>query len=332
VIHLDQKTWQQVAASVRSSLGVGDSALVRRLSEYETDMTLGAFLAAENLEPEVVYRNGRSWHALRRAAGRAVPPLAEGEGDALQGLEHLVHVDDPLRLRLLQTLCSGQVPDVEPERRSLAGLLALLLGERGGMARSANLPRLASYRALRAELSELVEVLEARSRVVPRPISPALGAEVPLALHARYQAMEILAALDHRSEAGNVYVPQTGVVPLGDRAEVLLVTLDKGSKAATPHLQYDDYAISPTLFHWESAATTRLDSKAGRRHLDDAVTHLMFVRERDEDDRGRSMAYRFLGAASPVDFEGERPIAVTFEMSDADMPVDLLVRSRAAVG
>jgi len=166
--------------------------------------------------------------------------------------------------------------------------------------------------------------------VVPAGPSASLPGNVPLHLHARYRTEEIAAAFELRSKDGVIYVPQMGVVPAGP-FDLLLVTLDKAAKKKLPHLQYRDYALSPRLFHWQSQASTTRDSNAGRRHLDGKVIPLLFVREQSKDDRGLGVPYRFLGAARRVDDAGERPISITFELLDGDIPADLLMVARAAV-
>ncbi|MFN7134455.1 MAG: DUF3427 domain-containing protein, partial [Myxococcales bacterium] len=183
---------------------------------------------------------------------------------------------------------------------------------------------------LQWELGQLVQALQARSRVLPRPPSPQLPPAVPLHLHARYLTEEVAAAFDLRSKEGLLFRPQQGVFAIGG-FDALMVTLDKKSKSAVPHLQYEDYAISPRLFHWESQASTLRDDPKGRRHLSDEVRPLLFVREINKDERGLGVAYRYLGLVRRVDDEGERPIRITWSLEEAELPADLLERSRAAV-
>ena len=183
---------------------------------------------------------------------------------------------------------------------------------------------------LRWELEQLTDSLTRRSRVLPRAASHLLSSDVPLHLHARYLTEEIAAAFDLRTAQGLLYRPQAGVIAAGD-VDLLLVTLDKSAKSAVPHLQYEDYAISPQLFHWESQARTRRDDPKGRRHLNDEVRPLLFVREVNKDERGLGVAYRYLGAVKREDDEGERPIRITWRLLEADLPADLLQRSRVAV-
>ena len=40
------------------------------------------------------------------------------------------------------------------------------------------------------------------------------------------------------------------------RTEVLFVTLDKSDKTFSPSTRYEDFALSPTRFHWQSQSTT----------------------------------------------------------------------------
>ncbi len=61
------------------------------------------------------------------------------------------------------------------------------------------------------------------------------------------------------------------------------------------------------------------------------VVPLLFVREASKDDRGLGMPYRFLGSARRVDDRGERPISITFELLDGDIPADLFMVARSAV-
>ena len=63
---------------------------------------------------------------------------------------------------------------------------------------------------------------------------------------------------------------------------------------------YRDYAISPTLFHWESQSSTTIGSRTGQRYLhhEQQGSHvLLFVREAKTTDFGGGAPYLFLGEA-----------------------------------
>jgi hypothetical protein len=180
---------------------------------------------------------------------------------------------------------------------------------------------------VRAELAELFDLL--RDRIDHRHF--ALGErhpDVPLRIHARYSRLEILAAFRPEPRA-QVPAWQTGVhwVPEA-KADLLAFTLDKTSGQFSPTTRYRDYAISRELVHWESQSIARADGETGRRYQGHArlgSSILLFARER-ADQR----AFWFLGQASYVRHEGERPMAITWRLRHA-LPGDLYASFAAAV-
>lgn len=336
--HLESRPRQQVLDALKRSLGVSLDGLAARFDPTsDAQLRLDRWLDREQLELPVVYNKKRSWSDVVAHGGFHVPAIGSGEEKlALERLQRLVHVDDPWRLQWLgaffdQRHVGSTPPDDERVRRLVRMIGVILFGLDDGGDANRVLQRARSMPRLCWELEQLRESLERRSRVIPRPASPLLEPEVPLHLHAHYRTEELAAAFDLRTRAeGRLYLPQQGVVPVG-AYDLLLVTLDKKSKSAVPHLQYEDYALSPRLFHWESQAGTRRDDAAGRRHLGNEVRPLLFIRQVGKDERGLGVPYQYVGAARRVDAQGERPIQITWELLEAELPADLLQQSRAAV-
>src|SRR5690606_11770981 len=96
---------------------------------------------------------------------------------------------------------------------------------------------------------ELADVLEVRSGL---PLVPLPGLEdTSLVLHGQYESREILTAVGWLTKDAR---PQSreGVLRLKDqRVELMFVTLDKSS-GYHETVNYHDYAISPSLFHWQT--------------------------------------------------------------------------------
>ncbi len=177
-----------------------------------------------------------------------------------------------------------------------------------------------------AELVELFEVLDGQvdhvhARLHGRP-------DVPLLVHARYTRLEILSAFGHGS-GPRVSSWQSGVMWLPDeQVDLFAVTLDKTGDGFSPTTRYRDYAISPTLFHWESQSATRADSPTGLRyqqHADRGSEVVIFARLRPDD-----RSFWCLGPATYDRHEGERPMAITWRLSHP-LPGDLFARFAAAV-
>ena len=140
---------------------------------------------------------------------------------------------------------------------------------------------------------------------------------VPLQIHCHYSLSEILAAFGvwtcdkpHRIREGVYYHEESG-------CDLFFVTIQKNEKDYSPSTLYRDYAISPTLFHWESQSTTRADSTTGLRyqsHRGKGGRAIFFVRETSKDERGWTRPYLFLGPAEYVRHEGERPMGGTWRL------------------
>jgi hypothetical protein len=118
------------------------------------------------------------------------------------------------------------------------------------------------------------------------------------------------------------------------KCDLLLFTLDKSDEDFAPSVRYNDYAISPELFHWESQSTTSEASATGQRYINhrERGTHiLLFARETKKALGGRSLPYMFLGPASYVDHRGERPIAITWKL-EHPLPADFYSHAKIAAG
>ena len=93
---------------------------------------------------------------------------------------------------------------------------------------------------------------------------------------------------------------------------------------------YQDYAISPDLFHWESQSVTSVASKTGQRYLNHRAngSHvLLFTRPQKVSAFGTGAPYLFLGEADYVEHRGERPIAITWHLRTSMPAADFAAAS-----
>ncbi len=189
------------------------------------------------------------------------------------------------------------------------------------------LDALRSEAATRDEIRGVVDIAFEAARHETADLTGPL-ADVPLKVHARYQREEILAALDYPRNPNSM---REGVWYSRERnIDVLLITLKKSETDYSPTTMYRDYPISPTLFHWESQSTTSLTSETGRRYISGSSTVLLFAREEPKVEAGTS-SYLFLGEGRHISHDGERPIAITWELLSA-MPTDFFTSATVAAG
>jgi superfamily II DNA or RNA helicase/HKD family nuclease len=330
-LELDPIARQVVLDSIRSSL---PSNWPQRVAELRSvgDVSLARFLAESGLDLDDVYANNRSWTELRRAAGFLASPTAQGEYERtfLRAIGRLLHIDDDERMRGYAWLLSDPRPPEaaslpEWDRRMLRMLVASLFHQQTPDTLDEALNELWQLDDVRAEIVELLGVLSDDVSHVNIPLDE--SGDVPLSIHSRYTRREIQAAfgdgdkvLPPRWDSGVKWLPHADT-------DLFAFTLDKSSGDFSPTTRYRDYAISRDLIHWESQSVTSLASPTGQRYVTQAArgTKVMLFARVSADDR----AFWFLGPATYVGHEGERPIAITWKLGHR-LPADLFTEFAAA--
>ncbi len=335
-LELEHRAREIVLESIRRAVPsqwAAKAEELRRLHQ-EGRGSLRAFLEDSGLELEDVYAGTRAWSDLKEAAGLHVEPRGPEEEALRRACGRLRHVDDRERLEAyLEILQSPSAPanrDIASRSARLTRMLVASVCDsavKKDASLEAGLALLWHHPQVRSELAELFQVLQ--DRIDHRHFE--LGeshSEVPLRIHARYTRLEILAAF--RPEPRAKVAPwQTGVhwIPEAN-ADLFAFTLDKTSGQFSPTTRYRDYAISPDLIHWESQSATRAESETGlryQRHASSGSSVMLFARE-----RANERSFWFLGPATYVRHEGERPMAITWRLRHA-LPGDLYASFAAAV-
>lgn len=339
-MQLDRKSTEIILKSLRAavpSLWKAKVAELREMARTSETISLSTFLDESGLDLDDIYdgQKGHGWSALCEQAG--VPTLKSGvkEEELRRAIGRMLHVDDAERLTgYRKLLLSDEPPDPEKltirEHRLLRMLVTSLTS--GALARKALLREgvqlLWSHDQIRAEMIELLQELERRQTHVNFELRG--HPNVPLHVHGRYTRREILAAMAEGDDT-LVSVPEwrEGVRQAkAEIAELFAFTLDKSGGSFSPTTRYRDYAISPTLMHWESQSTTAADSPTGKRyrnHERDGRSIFLFCRLRTDD-----LAFWFIGPASYLGHVGEKPMAITWEL-DYPLAGDLFVEFAAAV-
>ncbi len=334
-LQLDRVSSERVLANLRESLPSRRPQLLaecRRLGRC----SLAALLEGLGMELGEFYKVAGSWALLQRELGWLAAGAASGEpsddekrlGRGIAG--GLLHLDDPERLRwLVNQLQRALAPDpavldLVAERRWRM-LMAQLWGSgRQHLPLAEALVRLWVAADLRAELVELFKLLLERTDHLVAPLPwPFLAAGSqprpcpwpPRPLLPRRGVRRLRPA--HR------YPPFPGregvFFDATTQCDVFFITLKKSERLFSPTTRYNDYAISPWEFHWESQSLTREASATGQRyihHVERGSRVLLFVRE--ENRRGGvTMPFHCLGFADYVSHERERPMAIRWRLQRA---------------
>ena len=330
-IKLDRESQRAVLENVRAGVATGTRDLVEDLRSLG-DVRLPAFLAACDLEPEDLYKDGRCLTRLKRAADLRRSDPKEGEDEVMRAFERMLHVDDDARLDTWRTWLRGDEPVTADRNDPLQLMLFTILGYvRNPVADMSNaFARLWGNADLREELIDLLDLLADRQR---RPTFAIDG--LPFRVHATYSRDEVSAGLREVGDKGKLKRTQGGVLKNdAARADILYVTLEKDAKHFTPTTLYDDYPISQSRFHWESQGATRADSNTGRRYqgvVEQPWRTLLFVRHKKWDSRGGTSPYLFLGPVRYVSHEKEKPMRIVWDL-ERPMPATFFNDVKVAAG
>jgi hypothetical protein len=173
----------------------------------------------------------------------------------------------------------------------------------------AGLQRLRQNASASSEFQELCDALFDRVKLHTNE-EPAMD-DCPLFLHRQYMRDEVLVGLGLPQLVGKRHT-QTGRFWLDSiNTEIFFVTLDKSEKTFSPSTRYEDFAVSPTRFHWQSQSTTGENSPTGQRYVRQAENgsrFLLFVRPKRGDP------FLFLGPLRYVSHSGSRPMSIHWDL------------------
>ena len=246
---------------------------------------LSEFLEETGLDLVDVYKSG-CWSGLQREPAWPCRRRAHTRNDLGDALDRLLHIDDPLApgRRIAQWL---QRRGRRPTRlitalRSHAVDRQARRDARGSRARDSRRIRRSSH-----ELRELLDLLEERADHLTYPLE--LSGRRPACRFTRGIRWSRSSRRSARITPGQFYQHREGVYhDEPTNTDLFFVTLEKSERDYSPSTLYKDYAISPTLFHWESQSTTTQQSPTGQRYIHhrELGGHiLLFVRAPQEAGR-----------------------------------------------
>ena len=331
-IVLDKQTKAAVLDNIRAQLQQR-SRWIEVVQELKRigNVNLQNFLRQSGVSLSDILKSNHSWTRLRRESGFELRTAGPNEEEVVKRGRCFAHVDDVDRLTMYQRLLSSKtlLSDLSLYDRRLAEMLFFTIWPNGGGFDSiqAGVDCLSNELAAASELGEVIGIAFDLARHTTFPMKGELST-IPLRVHARYRREEILAALGAASLSNLPNNFREGVKWIPEiNTDALFIQLKKAEEKFSPTTMYKDFPISPSLFHWESQSRTSTQSETGRRYLEGSSNILLFVRETENDEYGKGAPYLFLGPATHVRHEGERPIAITWRLA-TPMPTDFFTEAK----
>jgi len=327
-VELDKVSQEIVLNNIKDSIASNRPKIISLYNRIERPNSLQKFLSKTELRLEDFYKNDLYFTQLKREAGIINNDQTEEEKAFGRSIIRSIHIDSISRLKWSKDFFSNSVAPLSKrlKRKELAYLRmwAANFGDETEISQLDNLiQRFWSYPELVNEYCELMEYL--LNEVTHRTKLWENPHDVFLELHARYSRDEIMAAFNDIRN-GKLYLPREGVFFHKEtKCNLLFVTLNKSEKDYSPSTMYRDYAISDTLFHWQTQSNTKPTTTKGIRHLEHkekGITPLLFIRNQKKDERRETEPYFFVGPVELNKWEGSQPMDIVWKVEEP-LPADI---------
>lgn len=321
-IQFDRVARERVLSGLRKAIELNARRLRQELAIWLSHrgaqpVRLKDFLLENEIELHELYTGKRSWTSYQRDLNLTVAPAGPREGELLHRVAAILHSNDPLLLAAWSNMLDGAT--IDPTRVQMLAY-QILSNSKEVLSPLAFRSLLEQHPAMHAELREIVAWQAEQTTLAPLPL-PGTPASWPLVLHGRYERREIQTAVGHLTATKRPEFRE-GCLPLNnERIELLFITLDK-REGFGERVQYHDYAISPTRFHWQTQNKSSASNASGQRYVNSASNgwrFQLFVREDTEH------AFVALGPATLLSHEGDRPISIVWQLQ-VPMPAELFRR------
>lgn len=327
-IELDKVSQEIVLDNIKNSIASNRPQILSLYNNVDRPNSLQQFFDKTELHLEDFYKNDLYFTQLKRDAGILKTEQTDEEKSFGRSIIRSIHLDSISRLKWsIDFFSFSEVPSINNltnKELSFLKMWAANFGEREDISRLEKLiNRFWSYPELVHEYRELMVCLlnevTHKTRFWKNPHN------IHLELHARYGRNEIMAAFNDIRK-GKLYLPREGVYYHKEtKCNLLFVTLNKSERDYSPSTMYRDYAISDTLFHWQTQSNTKPTTKKGIRHLEHiekGITPLLFIRNQRRDERRETEPYFFVGPVKLNKWEGSQPMDIIWKVEEP-LPADI---------
>jgi superfamily II DNA or RNA helicase/HKD family nuclease len=335
-IQLDELGREYVLALMKKQIAPNWQKLIEEI-RAEGIPSLDAFLSASRRDLFEIYRgSGKNWISAVSSAGLIEMEISSFDEAMLKIIPRLLHIDDNVRLVGFSNLISNNFKkwkDMSRDEKSLASMLFWNLFDDGRNPLDGRewssldeaFDAVRGAKAFRWEIENLFAALRNRIKLVGTPFELVSGKH-PFLLHATYSRSELLGGLGYGRLPGSSLYEEgprrtvrgavAGVYYISDaNLDLFFVNLQKAENISDS-IKYHDYAISPTLFHWDSQSATSVESETGQRYItqrDSGRDVLIAVREKATGPNG-TIHFKMFGTADYLKHEGSKPISIWWQL------------------
>ena len=153
------------------------------------------------------------------------------------------------------------------------------------------------------ELAEVIGLMIQGNKAYEKPDNSLLS-DFPLKLHGLYTKAQIQVAIGTSTLARKSSAREGVERNKQLNVEAMFVDIIKNREEGST-TDYDDKALSPYLFQWDTQNRVRPESNEGQAYINQTQTMLLFVREQKNfvEDKNRTMGYVYLGRVTLSDWK-----------------------------
>ncbi len=326
-IILEKKAKEIILKNIKSATTFNKNILIKKIQNYKYQtslpLTLENFIIVYNVPLQNIYKN-YTWGKLKKLAG-VLPNYKEiNEKRVLTAIRNKWLSTNSFSyfsfiLRLAKSNFKITFSKLSEEEKTMCLMLHYdVWGEaKINKTLEKSIVRIGENKLLNKEIIELMNILINKIDFIESKLN--LPYSQPLRLHSRYTREQILTAFKLSTFEGKSS-NREGVAENKElNTELLFIDLIKSENDFSPSTLYNDYAISKTIFHWQTQNATSANKGKGLSYINHLKINkkiLLFVREQKKDKFGNTMGYVFIGDGKMISYEGNKPMNIKWELSE----------------
>ncbi len=328
-IVLEKKAKDIILENIRNSTSLNVNQIISKIINFKHQtslpLTLKNFLEFNHIQLATIYKNS-CWSRLCQKAGE----INDYE------IVHEKQITTAIRKKWLSTSSFSyfqfilnlaknnflvDVKKLSENEKTMLLMLSYDVWQKPSSFRNLeeSIKEIGKNKVLTNEIVELIEILI--DQIDFKEIDIDLPYSQPLKIHARYTRDQILVAF----KMSTFETPSSNRIGVGVaenkeiNTEILFIDLVKSEEDYSPTTMYNDFAISESLFHWQSQNQTRDDIGKGLtyiKHQETGKKILLFIREKSKNEFGNTMGYVFVGEGTFRNYEGSKPMSIKWELNE----------------
>ncbi|MGB3607912.1 DUF3427 domain-containing protein [Psychroserpens sp.] len=326
-IVLEKKSKETILNNIATATSLSRKKIIKKILDYQHQtnlpLTLKNFIRFYNMPLQSIYKRA-SWKRLCYEAGKLNDFNSENEKAIVSAISNKWLSTNSLSyfsfiLKLAKQNFKINISTFSKNEETMLLMLHYDVWQKEGGFSSIekSIRKIGVNTILVEEIKEVLELLI--EKIDFKELSISLPYIQPLKLHSRYTRDQILTAFQFSSFNKKSSNREGTALNKDLNTEILFINLLKSEENFSPTTMYDDYAVTESLFHWQTQNSARPDLGKGLsyiKHKEEEKRILLFVREKAKDEYGNSIGYVFIGEGELKDYKGSKPMSINWELQE----------------